>query len=319
MKLRRLALLLLALGTVAIVLQYRIALRSAQDRLLAGSLVADTRCGPIEHALRGAGPALLAVHGAGGDYTQLDGINVALVDAGFTVVAMSRFGYQRTPMPADASPEAQADAHACLLDHLSIERAAVIGVSAGAPSAMQFCLRHRERCAALVLLVPVAHAEGRAADATTPPSPLMSFVLEHVLGSDFIMWSVTRLAPRLLLETALATPIEAYRAADADEQARALRIIHDIFPVSGKLAGLASDSTMAPTVPRYALEAITEPTLLISVEDDLYDTWTAATYSAARIPRAQLVGYPSGGHVWLGHHAEVEAALLQFLGEHQPW
>jgi pimeloyl-ACP methyl ester carboxylesterase len=51
---------------------------------------------------------------------------------------MSRFGYLRTPLPADASAAAQADAHACLLDALGIRRAAIVGASAGAPSAMQF-------------------------------------------------------------------------------------------------------------------------------------------------------------------------------------
>jgi len=49
------------------------------------------------------------------------------------VIAMSRFGYLRTPRPADASPEAQADAHICLLDALGITKAVVMGVSAGGP------------------------------------------------------------------------------------------------------------------------------------------------------------------------------------------
>ena len=47
------------------------------------------------------------------------------------MIAMSRFGYLRTPMPADASPEAQADAHVCLLDALGIGKTAAMGGSAG--------------------------------------------------------------------------------------------------------------------------------------------------------------------------------------------
>ena len=34
--------------------------------------------------------------------------------------APSRFGYLRTPLPSDASPAAQADAHSCLLDALGL-------------------------------------------------------------------------------------------------------------------------------------------------------------------------------------------------------
>jgi len=54
----------------------------------------------------------------------------------------------------DASPAAQADAHACLLDALNIIKVAVVGVSAGAPSSMQFALRYPERISSLVLIVP---------------------------------------------------------------------------------------------------------------------------------------------------------------------
>ncbi len=55
---------------------------------------------------------------------------------------MSRFGYLRTPMPADASAAAQTDAHMCLLDALGIRQAAIMGGSAGAPSALQMAIRH---------------------------------------------------------------------------------------------------------------------------------------------------------------------------------
>jgi pimeloyl-ACP methyl ester carboxylesterase len=81
----------------------------------------------------------------------------ALADHGIRVIAMSRFGYLRTPMPADASAAAQADAHVCLLDALGIRQAAVIGGSAGAPSALQMAIRHPDRVTALVLLVPLAY------------------------------------------------------------------------------------------------------------------------------------------------------------------
>jgi hypothetical protein len=45
---------------------------------------------------------------------------------------MSRFGYLRTPLPKDAAPAAQADAHACLLDALHLSRVPILGISAGA-------------------------------------------------------------------------------------------------------------------------------------------------------------------------------------------
>jgi 2-hydroxy-6-oxonona-2,4-dienedioate hydrolase len=136
---------------------YQNDIRQARERISAGSQVAQTPCGPIEYAVTGDGPPVLVVHGAGGGYDQGLDFGRPLARSGFRIFAMSRFGYLRTPLPTDASPAAQADAHACLLDALKIRRAAVIGASAGAPSSMQFALRHPDRCTALVLVVPAAY------------------------------------------------------------------------------------------------------------------------------------------------------------------
>src|SRR3982751_2686389 len=157
---RIVAIALIAGAVVAIVLvfiAYQRDINAARERAANGSEIAQTPCGPIEYASLGSGPALLIVHGAGGGFDQAIGMAAPLVASGLRVVLMSRFGYLRTPLPADASPAAQADAHACLLDALKIERAAVLGASAGAPSALQFALRHAARCTALVLLVPAAY------------------------------------------------------------------------------------------------------------------------------------------------------------------
>ena len=80
--------------------------RSAQD-----SVLVDTRCGPIEYQEAGSGVPLLLVHGSGGGHDQGMAFAGGLAQRGIRVIAMSRFGYLRTPMPADASPAAQADAH----------------------------------------------------------------------------------------------------------------------------------------------------------------------------------------------------------------
>lgn len=80
-----------------------------------------------------------------------------MTQQGIRVFAVSRFGYLRTPRPDDASPEMQADAHVCLLDALDVDKAAVMGVSAGAPSALQTAIRHPARVSALVRVVPIAY------------------------------------------------------------------------------------------------------------------------------------------------------------------
>lgn len=287
-------------------------IRSACARVSSGSTILNTACGPIEYAEAGNGPPVLVIHGAGGGFDQ--GLELAqpLSDAGFRVIAVSRFGYLRTPMPVVASPEAQADAHACLLEALNIKRTAVIGGSAGAPSAMQLCLRYPERCSPLVLLFPMAFAPNRA---QAKPSALFSFVIKATLHSDFPFWAATKIARNTLVKTVLGTPVRDFRGAPRDEQLRALEVMRHILPVSQREKGIWNDATISPVLHRYDLERIKVPTLLISAEDDLYGTYPSARYTAAHIVGARFVGYATGGHLLLRHWKEASSEVVKFLRE----
>lgn len=305
---------LLVVAAAVAVGRYADQIEQARRRVATGGELVRTPCGVIEYAVAGSGPPVLMVHGSGGGYDQGLAFAQPLVEAGFRVTAVSRFGYLRTPLPSDASPAVQADAHACLLDAIGVERAAVIGGSAGAPSTMQFCLRYPQRCEKMVLIVPLAYAPGREGGAA-PPSALLQFVFDHVLASDPLMWAAVKLAPRLLIRTILATPVENFDAASQQERRRALAILEAILPVSSRARGLRNDAAVAMALPRYALERFAVPTLIVSVEDDLYGTWQSSRYSAEHIPGARLVGYPSGGHIWLGHDTDVAAEMIRFLSE----
>ncbi|MDD1623846.1 MAG: alpha/beta hydrolase [Methylococcaceae bacterium] len=292
---------------------YQRDIHKARERISVGSQIVETPCGPIEYAVAGDGPPVLVVHGAGGGYDQSMDASKALVQSGFRVIAMSRFGYLRTPLPADASAVAQADAHACLIDALNVRRVAVVGVSAGAPSSMQFALRHPERTAALVLLVPAAYVPrlGGAPPMRTPPGT--EFLFDTALQSDFLFWAAPRLARQTVIRAILATPPAVVENASADEQARVAQILDHILPVSPRRQGLLNDASVTSTLTRYELERIAVPTLILSVADDLFGTFDGARYSAEHIPRARFIGYPSGGHLWVGHQKEVISEIVTFL------
>jgi len=61
------------------------------------------------------------------------------------------------------------------------------------------------------------------------------------------------------------------------------------------------------------LETIRVPTLAMSLEDDRFDTIAAARHIAATVPNAKLVTWPTGGHIWIGHDADVTAAIDGFV------
>jgi hypothetical protein len=53
--------------------------------------------------------------------------------------------------------------------------------------------------------------------------------------------------------------------------------------------------------------------LAVSVEDDRYGTYASARYASAHVKNGTFIGYPSGGHVWVGHDAEIWDAVASFL------
>ncbi len=301
----------LAVAVVWVISAYVRDIGAARRRVtLAGSEVVQTACGPIEYAMRGRGPPILVVHGAGGGFDQGLMLAEPLVRHGFQAIAMSRFGYLRTPLPDDASAEAQADAHACLLDVLRIDRAGIFGVSAGGPSTIQFCLRHPDRCSAMALMVPLAYP----AEAPTRMSPAAIRTMNRIMQSDFLFWAGTKIARTAMIETILGTPIEDFRAASKAQQAELLAILDSILPISPRAKGLANEGAVAATLRPLPLEEILAPALIATVEDDGYKTQAGARYTAAGIARSRFISYPRGGHLALGHQEEWASELVAFFG-----
>jgi pimeloyl-ACP methyl ester carboxylesterase len=305
---------LLVIGLSGLVyINYRRDIHQARERVSTGGQIVQTPCGAIEYAVAGDGPPVLVVHGAGGGYDQGLEIGEPLVNSGFRVIAMSRFGYLRTPLPGDASAPAQADAHTCLLDALKISRAAVVGASAGAPSSMQFALKYPDRCGAMILLAPAAYAPqpGGAPPMRTPAGTELLF--NTALKSDFLFWAATRLARSTMTRAILATPPAVVENASVDEQARIGKVLESIMPVSPRRLGLLNDAAVTSSLQRYELERIAIPALVISASDDLFGTFDGARYTAQHVPRARFIGYPSGGHLLVGRQKEVTSEMAAFL------
>ncbi len=303
----------LAVGGAATALSFRAAMRRAEAAVSpALGTVIPTRHGPLEFAEAGSGPPFLMIHGTGGGFDQ--GLNFArpLLERGYRVIAPSRFGYLRSPLPAAPTSPNQADALVDLLDHLGIDRVAVCGGSAGALSALEFASRHPDRTAALLPVVPATHVPGRSLAQTQPPDIGAAMIL---LRSDLLFWAALNLVPDLLTGNLLATDPALLRTVTAAEAARAREILWSILPVSRRADGLVNDAMLAGNPAPSDLAAITAPTLALSVEDDRFNTAAAARHIAATVPGARSIIFPTGGHIWLGHDAELFGAIDSFLKE----
>jgi pimeloyl-ACP methyl ester carboxylesterase len=242
------------------------------------------------------------LHGTGGGFDQGLRFGHRLSLSGFQIVAPSRFGYLRSAFPADPSPANQADALAGLLDHLGIDRLPVAGGSAGALPAAQFALRHPDRCSRLILLVPAMNLTNRDPVEFTA---VQRFLVARMLGSDAWFWAIMAAAPDLLTRTLLATDPALLARVPAEERERARLILTELMPIRPRARGMRNDGHYAGAPAELDLAAIRVPTLVISAEDDLFGTAATARLIAAAIPGARLVIFPEGGHIWLGHDADV--------------
>jgi len=285
---------------------YRAAVEAGRHVFDGGSIV-STGLGDIEYAEAGDGPPVLVVHGAGGGYDQGLLLGRIFVGGGFHVVAPSRFGYLRSPIPDAASPAEQADLFAALLDSLGIGRAGVIAVSDGGPSALQFALRHPQRTTALVMI--------SAKSMTPPPSPpLMEPAFEVIFRSDYVFWLITTAArPWLTALFGVDTTVQA--EADADAQAFVTEFLASLNPISLRRRGIEHDRATLAVLAESAfpLEEIAAPALVVHAEDDGLQPYAHGVNTANRIPGAEFKSYARGGHMLLLQHDEVRAAVDAFL------
>ncbi|MEU4533600.1 alpha/beta hydrolase [Streptosporangium sp. NPDC023825] len=117
----------------------------------------------------GTGRPLLALHGHMSEGASFAGLAAGLAP-GWRVIAPDQRGHGDSERAADYSRQGYLDDVLALLDHLGLDRIAILGHSLGAVNAYQFAARHPGRVEALV------NAEGPVRLDPHGPNPL-AFVL----------------------------------------------------------------------------------------------------------------------------------------------
>ncbi|MGC4049245.1 MAG: alpha/beta hydrolase [Paludibaculum sp.] len=280
--------------------------------------VIQTARGSIECAVSGEGPAVLALHGAMGGYDQSSMLaSAALAGGGYRFIAVSRPGYLGTPLDKLADPEQQADLCAALLDALGIQTAAVLAVSGGGQCALQFALRHAERCWGLVLI-----------SACTSPLQVRVPLRFHLLmGMARLPWLASKLR-----EKAARRPEEAAHRAipDAEMCGRTLADpeagpmllqlqLSTMEHLALRLPGTRNDIKQSRRPFHYPVERIRQPVLLVHGTADAVVPFASSQSLAERLPEADLLALEGGPHVSLyTHMRQIRPRVRGFLDEHQP-
>jgi 2-hydroxy-6-oxonona-2,4-dienedioate hydrolase len=298
-------------ATTAAVITYDRQKRESVARLQSDSQIAQTKAGQVEYAIVGEGPAVLSVHGMLGGYDQGLVISKPLANAGFKVIAVSRFGYLQTPPASTMTPEVQADQFAALLDKLNIADVVVLGASGGGPSSLQFALRYPDRCRALVMMCAVSHSLSTDRRGNTPTLRLLT----GAVRSDFLMWlAITGIIKGQPLLNSLNP--EAQQNPPDDPKRRELfkEMLYSLFPVSLRQFGLDNDLVQIQTLADLPLEQITAPTLVLHGTADGLVPFTQAEHTVSRIPGARLVTAEGGDHdFFVSHYDQVWPEIIAFL------
>lgn len=243
--------------------------------------------------------ALLSVHGLYGGYDQAFE-NVESFSSRYRIIAPSRFGYLGSSVKGEGTPREQAEAYAELLDRLEIERAFVLGASAGGTPAIRFALDFPERTKGLILYCSAAPWNERPARIPRLMGP------PPIVNRDLPMW--------------LAFPL--YRRV----YGMGADVVRGMLPLSRRKEGADLDARitnrdMAVRFEEYPIEELRVPVLLLHARDDRVAPFEAPAGqvegSLHRYPNLEKKIFETGGHFMAGHSEEIDAAVLDFIKKHE--
>jgi 2-hydroxy-6-oxonona-2,4-dienedioate hydrolase len=302
---------MLILAVVLVLAAYVRDINRAYERVRGKSTVISSAYGDIEYTEGGAGPHVLVIHGSGGGYDQGELIVQAFLNDRFHWIAPSRFGYLRSTFHDGATFDDQAHAYAALLDHLGVEKVAVVTFSHGGPSALLFAVLYPERVSSLTLVSVgvVSTPTGDQTQAAQKGSALVT-IYKH----DWLYWGMTRLFKKQFMGLMGATDAVIAELTPG-QQELVDRIIKEMNPVSPRSAGVVFDNRAM--LPGDRIAAIQAPTLIVHATDDTLQPYHNAEFAAATIPGAKLERFDRGGHLLMAvEQATIHAAVQKHILDH---
>jgi len=259
----------------------------------------------VHYKMIGQGePYMILLHGFGASVFSWHAVLGPLSQLG-TVIAYDRpaFGLTERKMTWNGldpySPEGNEALLTGVMDHFGMQKAILIGNSAGGTLSMQFALSHPERVQALILVDPAVYENGSPAWVSifgkTPEMQHLGPLFVRSIGKSGLE----------LIKTAWHDPtsitqetLDGYtKPLKADNWDRALWD----FTMASHDTGLTSD-----------LKDFTMPVLVITGDDDRIVPTANSIKLAGVIPNSKLVIIQNAGHV---PHEEQPALFMQAVGE----
>jgi 3-oxoadipate enol-lactonase len=254
----------------------------------------------LDGEIAGDGPPIVLAHGLSATRRNVVQGSRALIRRGYRLIAYDARGHgSSSPGPGYEYADLVEDLEA-VLEHLELERAALVGSSMGAATTMAFALEHPERAPALVQITPAYTGYARTGDVDGDSWERMASELESGGVDAFVEVAQPQGLPEKWREIAReATRQRMERHEHPDAVARALREL----PSSIAWKGLEP------------LEHLDIPVLIVGSRDEadtLHPLGVAEEY-ARRLPHAELVVEDKGSSPLAWQGARLSNAIGDFL------
>lgn len=266
--------------------------KSAVQNLPQNSKVITTAEGPVEYTLKGTSDRyMLMIHGSPGSVHVSEG--ESFLDKGFSVLAVSRPGYYKTPLSSGGTPKDEAALYKSLLDELKIDSTYVNGISGGGPVSIQFALDYPERCAGLILRAAVSE---KIEETKEEESLLNSF-----FETEFGTW--------------LGIQIGKTQLSEEEGEKMDWFVERGLYPFVSIEEGLENDTKEFLNLKDFELEKITSPTILFHGDKDDNVPFFHSQNAAKRIPNAKLFEMAGKDHYvfFMSYSDTINAEIVQFI------
>ena len=253
----------------------------------------------LEGEVLGEGPPVVLLHGLSATRRNVVQGSRALVKRGYRLVSYDARGHGRSsPAPSYQYADLVEDLSA-VLDHLDLERAALVGSSMGAATAMAFTLKHPERVPALVQITPAYTGYARTGNADGEVWAKLAGALDMGVDAFVEFAQPTGLPERWRDIAREATRQRMERHDDLTAVAQALR-------------------ELPPSIAWKGLEPLSElhvPVLVVGSQDDsdrLHPLGVAEEY-CRKLPRGELVVEERGKSPLAWQGARLSNVIADFL------
>ena len=296
---------LILITLIIVFSSYQRQINEAKQRIKSESRLLETKFGAMEYAISGQGKPVLLIHGAGGGFDQGLWLGRICLEGEYQFIAPSKFGYLSSHAPEEFSAKLQAEQYRMLMDYLSIEKASIIGVSAGGPSSMQFANDFPERVEKLILLSAVS----------MPPhpndkDPFFVKIIQTIQKSDFAYWFFTKALKSQILSL-IGIPSEDYKKFSPEQKELANELLDVMHPMSLRRKGTLTDGLIIKDF--NMPESISIPTLVIHSKNDGLVSYSHAEYTNQQIKGSTLVLYENGGHGLISVLEDARKQISNFL------